>query len=129
MTSSETTVLTFFIFKAFKDLSSNDILSNRIDGDTPRHPVEIETGYGLDDGGIGVRVPVLSRIFSSPRHIDWFLDPPSLLYNGHLWLFPGVKLPRHEADHSALLCAEVIHTHSTYVFMAWCLINYAKARI
>jgi hypothetical protein len=29
--------------------------------------VGIATGYGLDDRGVGVRVPVGSRIFSSPR--------------------------------------------------------------
>jgi hypothetical protein len=29
--------------------------------------VSIASGYGLDDRGIGVRVPVMSRIFSSPR--------------------------------------------------------------
>jgi hypothetical protein len=28
--------------------------------------VGIATGYGLDDRGVGVRVPVWSRIFSSP---------------------------------------------------------------
>jgi hypothetical protein len=30
--------------------------------------VGIATGYGLDYRGVGVRVPVVSRIFSSPRH-------------------------------------------------------------
>jgi hypothetical protein len=29
------------------------------------------TGYGLDDGGVGVRVPVGSTIFSSPDRPDW----------------------------------------------------------
>jgi hypothetical protein len=33
--------------------------------------VGIVIGYGLDDGGVGVRVPVVSRIFSSPHHPDW----------------------------------------------------------
>jgi hypothetical protein len=32
--------------------------------------VGIATGYGLDDQGIGVRVPVGARIFSSPRRPD-----------------------------------------------------------
>jgi hypothetical protein len=32
--------------------------------------VGIETGYGLDARGVGVRVPVESRIFSSPRLAD-----------------------------------------------------------
>jgi hypothetical protein len=30
----------------------------------------IATGYGLDDRGVGVRVPVRSKIFSSPRRPD-----------------------------------------------------------
>jgi hypothetical protein len=32
--------------------------------------VGIVTGYGLDDQGVGVRIPVGSRIFSSPRRPD-----------------------------------------------------------
>jgi hypothetical protein len=32
----------------------------------------IATGYGLDDRGVGVRVPVGARIFSSPRRPDRF---------------------------------------------------------
>jgi hypothetical protein len=35
-----------------------------------RSPVGIATGYELDNCGVGVRVPVGSRIFSSPRHPD-----------------------------------------------------------
>jgi hypothetical protein len=46
------------------------------------------TDYGLDDGGVGVRVPVGSRIFSSPRRPDRLWDPPSLLSNGYWMLFP-----------------------------------------
>jgi hypothetical protein len=33
--------------------------------------VGIATSYGLDDRGIRVRVPVESRIFSSPNRPDW----------------------------------------------------------
>jgi hypothetical protein len=40
------------------------------------------TGYGLDDRGIGVRVVVGARIFSSPRRPDRLWGPPNLLYNG-----------------------------------------------
>jgi hypothetical protein len=32
--------------------------------------IGIATGYGLDDRGVGVRVPLGSRIFSSPRRPD-----------------------------------------------------------
>jgi hypothetical protein len=37
----------------------------------------IAAGYGLDDRGVGVRVPVRSRIFSSPRHPDRLWGPPT----------------------------------------------------
>jgi hypothetical protein len=45
--------------------------------------VGIATTYGLDDRGVGFRVPVGSRIFSSPRRPDRLWGPPSLLFNGH----------------------------------------------
>jgi hypothetical protein len=41
--------------------------------------VGIATGYGLDDRGVGVRVPV---IFSSPSRPDRLWGPPNLLPNG-----------------------------------------------
>jgi hypothetical protein len=44
--------------------------------------------YGLDDRGVGVRVPVESRIVSSPRLADRLWGPPSLLSNGYRCLFP-----------------------------------------
>jgi hypothetical protein len=52
--------------------------------------VDIDTGYGLDDRGVGVRVPVGSRIFSTTSRpalpptqppIQWVPGVP----------FPGVK--------------------------------------
>jgi glutamine synthetase len=49
--------------------------------------VGIATSYGLDDRGVGVRVPVGSRIFSSQRCPDRLWGPSSLLYNGHRELF------------------------------------------
>jgi hypothetical protein len=50
--------------------------------------VSIATGYGLDDRGFGVRVPLGSRIFSSPRCPDRLCGPPDLLSNGYRRLFP-----------------------------------------
>jgi hypothetical protein len=50
--------------------------------------VGMATGYGLDDRGVGVRVPVGSRIFSSLYRPDRFWCPPSLLCNGYRGLFP-----------------------------------------
>jgi hypothetical protein len=44
--------------------------------------VGIETGYGVDDQEVGVRVPVGSRIFASPCRPGRLWGPPSLLSNG-----------------------------------------------
>jgi hypothetical protein len=56
--------------------------------------VGIATGYGLEDRGIGVRIPVGSRIFTFPYHPDRVWGPPNLLYNGYRGVsFPGVKRP------------------------------------
>jgi hypothetical protein len=62
--------------------------------------VGIETGYGLNDWGVGVWVPVESRIFSSPRRPDGFWVPPSLLSKRYRGSFPGDKQQRRKADHS-----------------------------
>jgi hypothetical protein len=85
--------------------------------------VGIATGYGLDDRGVRVREPVGPRIFSSPPSPHRLWGPPNLLYNGYRGLFPGVKRPWREADHSPPISAEVnntwtyIHT-PPYAFMA-----------
>jgi hypothetical protein len=51
----------------------------------------IATGYGMDDRGVGVRVPVESIIVTSPCRPDRRLcGPPDLLSNGHRGLFPRV---------------------------------------
>jgi hypothetical protein len=49
--------------------------------------VGITTGYGLDDRGVGVRVAVGPRIFSSPCCPDWLFGPPNFLSNGDGRLF------------------------------------------
>jgi hypothetical protein len=50
--------------------------------------VGIATSYRVDDWGVGVRVPVESRIFSSSRRPDRLCGPSSLLSNGYQGLFP-----------------------------------------
>jgi hypothetical protein len=53
--------------------------------------VGIPTGYGMDDQGVGVRVPVWARIFTSPRRPDRLWGPSSLLSNVYLRHFPRGK--------------------------------------
>jgi hypothetical protein len=80
--------------------------------------------YGLNDRGVGVRVPIGSRIFSSSRLPDHIWGPPSLLSNGYRGaLSPAIKRSGREADHSPPASAEVknmwIHTSAPpYVFMS-----------
>jgi hypothetical protein len=68
--------------------------------------VGIATGYGLDDQGVGVRVPIWSRIFSkSSRPALGPTQPPIQWIPGAL--SPGVKRPGREADHWPLSSADV----------------------
>jgi hypothetical protein len=70
--------------------------------------VGITTSYGLEDRGIGVRVPVGQIILSSPRHPDQLWGPPNLLFNGYRGaISPGVKRPGREANNSPPASAEV----------------------
>jgi hypothetical protein len=89
--------------------------------------VGIASGYGLDDRGVGVRVPVRARLFHSPSNPGRIWGPLSLLSNGYRGLFPPeVKRPGREADHSPPTNAEVKNTWiyistSPYVFVEYCL--------
>jgi hypothetical protein len=74
---------------------------------SPDSSVVIATGYGLDDGGFGVRVPLGSRIpllhvvqTGSEAHLASY---PM----GTRGSPPGVKQPGREADHSPPTSAEV----------------------
>jgi hypothetical protein len=62
--------------------------------------VGVATGYGLDDWGVGVLVPVGSRIFFSLNRPDRLWGPPNLSngYRGHFprgWSGRDVKLTTH----------------------------------
>jgi hypothetical protein len=67
-------------------LSTSDIFIKS--GDSS---VGIATSYGLHGRGVGIRAPVASSIFSSPRHPDRLWGPPSLLPMGTGGYFPGGK--------------------------------------
>jgi pyruvate-formate lyase len=56
-----------------------------------RSVVGIATGYGLDDRGVGVRVMVGLKIFTSPSRPDRLWGPPNPLFNGYRELFPRGK--------------------------------------
>jgi hypothetical protein len=90
---------------------------------------KIATGYRLEDRGVGIRVPVRSRIFTS--HV---VQTGSLVHStsytmGTAGSFPGVKRPGREADHSPPTSTEVktmwIYTStSPYAFMTQCLVKH-----
>jgi hypothetical protein len=68
----------------------------------------IATAYGLDDRGVGVQVPVGSRMFSSQLRPDQLWGPPSFLSNMYRGaLSPGVKRPGRKANNSLPTSAEV----------------------
>jgi hypothetical protein len=87
----------------------------------PDSSVGIATGYGLHDQGegVGVRVPVGSKIFTSI-----ISSRPALQSTQpHIKLISGVKQQGHEADHSPTTSTEVMKmwiyiSTPPYVFMA-----------
>jgi hypothetical protein len=65
----------------------------------------------LDDRGVGVRVPVGLKIFTSPHRPDRLWDPPNLVSIVYLEaLSPGLKRQGREADHSPPTSAEAKKT-------------------
>jgi hypothetical protein len=97
--------------------------------------VSITTSYWLDNRGVRVRVPVVSRIFTSPCHSDRLWSPPNLLSNGYQGLLPrGNKRPGREAGRSPPTNAEVKKTWvytstSPYTFMTLCLLSKVQEQI
>jgi hypothetical protein len=85
--------------------------------------VGIATGYGLDDRGFGVRVPLGSRIFFSTSFRPALGSTQSPIQWVPGALSPAVKRPGLEADHSSPTSAETkkmwIYTSTPpYAFMA-----------
>jgi hypothetical protein len=85
--------------------------------------VGIAIGYRLDGQGVGVRVPVGARIFTSPCRPDRLWVHPTSYPMGTKGSFPGVKRPGREADHSPQTSTEVkktwVYTSTPpHVFMA-----------
>jgi hypothetical protein len=98
-------------------------LGSPTDREKPGLRSRIATSYGLEDRGFGVRVPVGSRIFSSPRRPDRLWVHPTSYKMGTWGSFPEVKRPENEADHSPPANAEVkkmwMYTSTPpYAFMA-----------
>jgi hypothetical protein len=96
--------------------------------------VGIATGSGLDDRGVGVRVPSMVKDFlfsTSSRSTLGSTQPPIQWVLGAI--SPGVKRTGREADHLTPTNAEVKKTWvytstSPYAFIAKCLINYAQGQ-
>jgi hypothetical protein len=67
---------------------------------------KLATSYGLEDSGVGVQIPLGSRIFFSPRRPGRLWGPPNLQWVPEA-LSPEVKRPGREDDHSPPTSAEV----------------------
>jgi hypothetical protein len=90
----------------FNTKFNNILLYNIYLGMSRDSTVSITTGYGLDDRGVGVRVPIGSRIFfTSSRPALGPIQPPIQWVTGAL--IPEVKRQGREADHSPPTSVEV----------------------
>jgi hypothetical protein len=79
--------------------------------DEPRYRSHTPTGYGLEDRGIGVRVPVETKMFTSPCRPDWLCGSPNLLANGYQGvLLPRIKWQMREANHPSPTSVQVMKT-------------------
>jgi hypothetical protein len=92
--------------------------------------VGIATSYELNDRRVGDRVPVGSRIFTSPNRPHRLWGPPNLLSKGYGGaLSPGVRRPGREVDHSPPTSAEIkkmwIYT-STPIHLHGIVLNYLR---
>jgi hypothetical protein len=116
--------LNLTVFELFKQKRLSTYISNLYIHQSPRDSiVGIATGYGLGERGVRVRVPVGSRIFTSPIMQTGFGAHPTSYTMGTGGSFPGLKRPGREADHSPPANAEIkkmwIYTSTPpYIFMA-----------
>ena len=65
--------------------------------------VGMATRYALD--GPVTKIPMGGEIFRTRPDLPW--GPPSLLYNGYRFCFPGVKRPGRGVNHPHISNAEV----------------------
>jgi hypothetical protein len=72
--------------------------------------VGVVNGYALGDRGVGVRVPIGSRIFSSSRRPERFSAHPASYSTG-----TGVMRSGRQSDHSLPTIAEV---KKTWIYIA-----------
>jgi hypothetical protein len=75
-------LITYLIFWCWQQIYSFVIILRHCQHQSRDSLVGIATGYGLDDRGVGIRVPVESRIFSMSRPITLVPEAISLGVKG-----------------------------------------------